>query len=327
MDNIVPKKPGVGFGVMILNDQKQLLLGKRHEDPTKADSEFKVSNCWTMPGGKLNFGESFEEGATREAIEETGIKIFSPKVIAVNQDMNQHAHFITVGLFCDKFEGEAKVMEPEEITEWKWFNLNDLPENIYFPSVKVLENYKRGKFYIKPLENIEVELRSFISKEKYFDLIEFFKKNSKFIKEDEQETHYLDCKEDVRIQKNNFFSKIWMKKGKIHEEAREEMEIKLPKEDFQKLEKVFLSIGINTKIKWFRKRLEFDWNGISVSLDYTKGYGYIIELEKITSENHKQKIVEELKTKFAELNIPISPKEEFDNAFKNYEQNWRELIK
>ena len=43
----------------------------------------------------------------------------------------------------------SKVMEPDEIIEWRWFDLDNLPEKVYFPSKKILENYKQGKFYIK----------------------------------------------------------------------------------------------------------------------------------------------------------------------------------
>lgn len=72
-------KPGVGFGVMILKEGK-VLLGKRHEDPEKADSLLHGAGTWTMPGGKLHFKESFEEGAYREVLEETGIKIDPDKL-------------------------------------------------------------------------------------------------------------------------------------------------------------------------------------------------------------------------------------------------------
>jgi ADP-ribose pyrophosphatase YjhB (NUDIX family) len=142
------KKVGAGFGVMILKD-KEILLGRRHEDPDKADSVFKSAGVWTMPGGKLDFGESFEEGAEREVMEETGIKIYNPKVICVNNEKNQHAHFVTIGLLVTDFEGEPKVLEPDEITEWKWFKSKDLPENIYPPSKSVLKNFKAKKFYLK----------------------------------------------------------------------------------------------------------------------------------------------------------------------------------
>ena len=49
----------------------------------------------------------------------------------------------------EEFEGDPKVMEPDEITEWKWFDLDNLPSPIFFLSAKVLENYKKDKFYIK----------------------------------------------------------------------------------------------------------------------------------------------------------------------------------
>jgi 8-oxo-dGTP diphosphatase len=142
------RKVGSGFGVMILKEGK-VLLGKRHEDPEKASSLLKGEGTWTMPGGKLEFGESFEEGAKREVLEETGIKINSPNVICLNNDIVDTAHFITVGLFTDNFEGEPKVMEPDEITEWQWFDIEDLPTPLYFPSEKILANYKEKKFYLK----------------------------------------------------------------------------------------------------------------------------------------------------------------------------------
>jgi hypothetical protein len=39
-------------------------------------------------------------------------------------------------------------MEPEVITEWRWFDLDQLPEKIFFCSAEVLENYKAQKFYL-----------------------------------------------------------------------------------------------------------------------------------------------------------------------------------
>ncbi len=47
---------------MILR-HNQVLLGQRHSDPEKADSALQGEGTWTMPGGKLHYGESFEDGA------------------------------------------------------------------------------------------------------------------------------------------------------------------------------------------------------------------------------------------------------------------------
>lgn len=173
---------------------------------------------------------------------------------------------------------------------------------------------------------IEVELRSFITKEKHDELINFFKKNGEFVSEDYQESHYFDEKGDIRIQKNNFFSKIWVKKGKLHDEQREETEVKFNKDDFEKLEQAMSVLGFTVKIKWFRNRNTFNWEGVAVMVDYTKGYGYIIELEKMSDEQNKDKDLQILKEKFKSLGIPLTPREEFDKKYAQYRENWRTLI-
>ncbi|MGL4775402.1 MAG: nucleotide triphosphate diphosphatase NUDT15, partial [Aeromonas veronii] len=58
--------PRVGVGVILTNAQGQVLLGKR-----------KGSHApyWSIPGGHLELGESFESAAIREVAEETGLEI------------------------------------------------------------------------------------------------------------------------------------------------------------------------------------------------------------------------------------------------------------
>lgn len=173
---------------------------------------------------------------------------------------------------------------------------------------------------------IEVEIRSFVSKEKYMELIGRLKKEGEFLGEDYQETYYFDAKEDLRIQRNNFFSKIWMKRGKIHDSQREEIEIKFDRSDFEKLERIFLALGFSVSVKWFRKRHAFKWQDIDVAIDFTKGYGYIIELEKMADEKEKEKTLALLKERMKTLGIPLTPKKEFDRKFQYYKENWRKLI-
>ncbi len=146
MNNQSNQKPGVGFGVMILKEGK-VLLGHRHENPEKASSLLHGEGTWTMPGGKLHFQEKLKEGAVREVFEETGIKVKGLEAISISNDIVQDAHFVTIGFLCKDFEGEAKVMEPDEITEWKWFDLNNLPSPLYFPSEKIIKNYLAKKIY------------------------------------------------------------------------------------------------------------------------------------------------------------------------------------
>lgn len=140
------KRVGAGVGVLVLKDNK-ILLGKRNDDAEKASSELHGEGTWTMPGGKLHFGESFEEGARREVLEETGILAKKLKVVSLTNDIAGDAHFVTIGFLCTEFEGEAKAMEPEEITEWKWFSLENLPAPIFSPSEKILRNYLNKEIY------------------------------------------------------------------------------------------------------------------------------------------------------------------------------------
>ena len=134
---------------MILNKDGQILLGKRHDNPEKADSVLKGAGTWTMPGGKLHFQETFEDGAHREILEETGIEIDKNnlQLISITNNIVEDAHFVTLGFLCKEFIGEAKVLEPDEITEWKWFGLENLPSPLYFPSQQVLANFKRKVIY------------------------------------------------------------------------------------------------------------------------------------------------------------------------------------
>lgn len=142
------KKAGIGVGVMILKDGR-VLLGKRNDDPEKADSELHGEGTWTMPGGKMEFGESFEEAAIREVLEETGLVIDKEnlRLISISNDKTKDAQFVTLGFLCENISGEPKVMEPEEIVEWKWFELAKYPLNMFFPSEKILNNYFDNTIY------------------------------------------------------------------------------------------------------------------------------------------------------------------------------------
>lgn len=141
------KKIGVGVGVMLLKKGK-ILLGRRHEDPEKARSALRGEGTWCMPGGKMRFGETFEETGKREVLEETGIVVNSAKIIALNNDQIEGVQFITIGLLCEDFDGESQVREPDTITCWDWFDLDALPSPLFFPSEKILKNYLQKQFYI-----------------------------------------------------------------------------------------------------------------------------------------------------------------------------------
>lgn len=175
-------------------------------------------------------------------------------------------------------------------------------------------------------KNIEVELRSFMSKVQYAKLLVYFRRVADYLGRDEQVTYYFSGPRDLRIQKNLKGAKIWLKDGKLHDVHREETEVWVGRDDFEKLEQIFTALGFAVTIKWFRTRHEFNWRGVRVSLDCTRGYGYIIELEKMTVPEKRKEAAELLTKRFDELGIPVSPREEFEKQFAYYKKHWRELI-
>jgi 8-oxo-dGTP diphosphatase len=132
------RRVGAGIGVMLLKEGK-VLLGRR------LTSELDGSESWTMPGGHIEFGETFEETTKREVLEETAIIVRSVRVLCVNNEKTERAHYVTVGTIAESFVGEPKVMEPDTITEWRWFQIDKLPARVFEPSRSILDCYLKGE--------------------------------------------------------------------------------------------------------------------------------------------------------------------------------------
>jgi 8-oxo-dGTP diphosphatase len=128
------KSPKVGIGVVIYNDKNQILFIKRKGK--HGDGE------WSFPGGKLDFGESFEDCAKREVLEEVGIEISTPQYLNVTNDLfpDHDLHFITIFMKSNYISGEVRNLEPDKCSEVKWSTLDEVcKEPIFTPIINLLK--------------------------------------------------------------------------------------------------------------------------------------------------------------------------------------------
>ncbi|OGG40852.1 DNA mismatch repair protein MutT [Candidatus Kaiserbacteria bacterium GWA2_50_9] len=120
------QRPRVGVGVIIKKDGK-VLLGKRKGSHGEGS--------WAFPGGHLEFGETFEDCARRETLEETGIEITNIRPATFTNDIfkEEQKHYLTAYVTAEYSVGEVKAMEPEKCEEWKWFEWDKLPKPFFVP--------------------------------------------------------------------------------------------------------------------------------------------------------------------------------------------------
>ena len=145
-----------GVGVVVLNDENNVLVGKRKDNPV---------DKWQMPQGGVDKNENFLTAMKRELYEETSIK--SIKVLKELDELLEYElpkdllGIIWKGKFRGqkqkwfimKFLGNDKEInintEKPEFLQWKWINPNKLPEvavnfkiNIYKKIIKELSTFK-----------------------------------------------------------------------------------------------------------------------------------------------------------------------------------------
>jgi len=128
---------GVGCGALIVNDKNETLLLKR-TSKTRNEAGF-----WSKPGGGVEFGEKVEESLKRECKEELGVVIGEIKFLSFTDSIMKadNQHWVSLNYCAKIINGEPKNMEPEKHEEIKWFNLDNLPENINEYTLDAIRDY------------------------------------------------------------------------------------------------------------------------------------------------------------------------------------------
>lgn len=125
------KQARVGIGVFIIKDGK-FLMQKRLGS--------HGAGSWSVPGGHLEFGESFEDTARREVKEETNLEIKNVRFGAVTNDffVEDNKHYVTIWVISEWASGEVENLEPTKCTAQQWNTFDDLPEPLFLPWQQLL---------------------------------------------------------------------------------------------------------------------------------------------------------------------------------------------
>ena len=141
-----------GVGVIILNNENKVFVGKRKDNPV---------NKWQMPQGGVDEGEDYASAMKRELYEETSIKSIEilkeingffeyelPKnlvgIIWKGKFRGQKQKWFITRFIGNENEINLQTKNPEFI-EWKWIIPDDLP--------KTIVDFKK-KMYVELLEII-----------------------------------------------------------------------------------------------------------------------------------------------------------------------------
>lgn len=112
---------GVGVGAAIFNKEGKLFIAKRGK---KAKNEV---GKWEIPGGSVEFGETFKQAIKREIKEEHGIDIEVLELLDICDHIipKEKQHWVSPTYICKITKGVPKIMEPQKCEAIGWFSIEE----------------------------------------------------------------------------------------------------------------------------------------------------------------------------------------------------------
>lgn len=121
-----PRRPVFGVGAVVFDDQHRVLLVKRLHEP--------LAGQWSLPGGRLEIGETLEAATARELLEETGLHVDVGPLVEVFDRILLHAdgtvqhHFVIADYLCTVRGGE--LCAQSDVSDVAWVSIADVPAHV-----------------------------------------------------------------------------------------------------------------------------------------------------------------------------------------------------
>ena len=126
-----------GANIILENESGQILLHHRTD-----------RDWWGLPGGAMELGESLEETAIREMLEEVNLRcqnlrlfnIYSGEELYYKYPDGNEVYNVTATYLCNDYSGEI-IVEKTEGRDAKFFNLDSIPANLSSTIKGIIDEY------------------------------------------------------------------------------------------------------------------------------------------------------------------------------------------
>ena len=113
--------PEVAVSAVAVRDGEELLLVLRGRGPGEG--------CWSVPGGRVHFGEDLHEAVVREVLEETGLEVVVERFLGwaerIGDEPEPH-HYVILDFLVDVYDPGREPVAGDDAAEARWVRFDDL---------------------------------------------------------------------------------------------------------------------------------------------------------------------------------------------------------
>jgi 8-oxo-dGTP diphosphatase len=127
------RNPFPTVDIIIRDNSGRVVMIERRNEPSG----------WALPGGFVDYGETLESAAVREAREETGLEVEDLRQFHAYSDPTRDSrqHNISV-VFTAR--GVGTLHAGDDAKTARWFALDALPSPLCFDHAQILADYRRA---------------------------------------------------------------------------------------------------------------------------------------------------------------------------------------